>query len=54
MITIEDLSDVMDNDVLHELFIRRNDETISNVSNEDTKNLKIIYEKQKQSSFPKT
>lgn len=49
MITIEDLKNVVDEDVLHELFIRRNDETISNVSEADTKNLKIIYEKQKQS-----
>ena len=49
VITIEDLKDVIEKDVLHELFVYSNDETISNVSKEDAKNLKVIYAKQKQS-----
>ena len=49
MITIEDLSSVINSDVLNDLFIQRNEEIISSVSKEDEKNLKIIYEKKKQS-----
>ena len=47
MITIQDLSSVIENDVLQDLFIQRN-ETISNASNEDKKNLKHLYNKQSQ------
>ena len=45
MIKIEDLSSVLDNDVLQDLFIQRN-ETISNASREDKKNLKGLYNNQ--------
>lgn len=44
MITIKDLSSVIDNDVLQDLFIQRN-ETISNMSKEDKENLKTLYDK---------
>ena len=49
MVTIEDLSNVINNDVLHDLFIQRNEEVISHVSKEDAKNLELLYAKQKQS-----
>ncbi|MDR0978898.1 MAG: hypothetical protein LBL91_03035 [Lachnospiraceae bacterium] len=47
MVTIKDLSSVIDNNVLQDLFIQRN-EIISNVSLEDKKNLKTLHDNQKQ------
>ncbi|MCL2859620.1 MAG: hypothetical protein FWF46_03440 [Oscillospiraceae bacterium] len=47
MITITDLSSVIDNNILQDLFIQRND-TISSVSKEDKKNLKVLHNKQLQ------
>jgi hypothetical protein len=47
MITREDLSSVIDNNVLQDLFVQRN-ETISNMSAKDKKNLKGLYLKQDQ------
>jgi len=47
MVTLKDLSSVINNDVLQDLFIQRN-ETIAFVSVEDKKNLKVLYDNQKQ------
>jgi len=46
MVTINDLSSIIDNDVLHELYTAR-DLTLSDVTEEDKKNLEKLYEKEK-------
>ena len=47
IVTLKDLSNVINNDVLHELYMAR-DLTLSDVTNEDKKNLELLYKKEKQ------
>lgn len=45
MVTINDLSTIIDNDVLHELYTAR-DLTLADVTENDTRNLKALSEKE--------
>ena len=46
MVTIEDLTSIIDNNVLHELYTAR-DLTLSDVTEKDKENLEKLYEKEK-------
>ena len=47
IVTLKDLSNIVTNDVLHELYMAR-DLTLSDITDEDKKNLELLYKKEKQ------